>query len=178
MTEHSDGLVLYKERTWAPPWVWVLLWGACLVAVAAAASDQELSGAARTAIIAGVLLFPLLITAVFGCLDIRVRADRLSIAFGPLHLIRKTIRFPDIESVKAVTYRPIREFGGWGIRFRARKSAWTVRGNRAVSVRRRSGKEIYAGSANAQRLAEQIRAALKAWQANTHRAHGQGRSDG
>jgi hypothetical protein len=59
-------------------------------------------------------------------------------------------------------YRPLREFGGWGIRPRGGKTAWTIRGNQAVKVTLHGGKEVYVGSLFPQRLEERIRTAMRA----------------
>ena len=150
---------VYRERTWAPAWVWVLIWGACLAVAGAtiyAAGRDPMSTTALVLTLGAVLFFPLLMSALFLCLDVEVRADQLFIAFGPLHLVRKRIRYRDMESAKAVTYSPLREFGGWGIRPTGGKTAWTIRGNRAVRVVLRSGKQIYVGSRFPQRLASRI----------------------
>ncbi len=163
---------MYREKTWAPLWVFALLWTACLAGAAAAAYDlfqqwvdtpgdgSFLMKAGLT--MGGVLLFPTLITLLFTRLDVEVQSDRLSIAFGPVHLIRKRILFADIDSVRGLTYRPLREFGGWGIRPRGSRTAWTIRGNQAVKVTLQSGKEVYVGSRFPQRLEERIRTAMRA----------------
>ncbi len=157
---------IYHERTWAPLWVFAILWTACLAAAAAAAYDLYRTvgpGGAGAGLTMGiVLLFPALITALFTRLDVEVRADHLFIAFGPVHLIRKRIAFADIKSVRGLTYRPIREFGGWGIRPRGSRTAWTIRGDQAVKVTLQTGKEVYVGSRFPQRLEERIRAAMQA----------------
>ena len=153
----------YRERTWAPAWVWILIWGACLAAAGAtvhSAGRDPMSTTALVLTLGAVLLFPLLMSALFLCLDVEVRADRLFIAFGPLHLVRKRIAYRDMESVEAVTYRPIREFGGWGIRPMGRKTAWTIRGNKAVRIVLRSDKQVYVGSRFPHRLAGRIKPRL------------------
>ena len=165
---------IYREQTWAPLWVFAILWTACLAGAVAAAYDlyQMVPGAdgvtgsgsvAGAAVTMGiVLLFPALITALFTRLDVEVRSDHVLVAFGPVHLVRKRIPFVDIESVRGLTYRPIREFGGWGIRPRGSRTAWTVRGNQAVKVTLQNGKEVYVGSRFPQRLEERIRTAMRA----------------
>ncbi len=165
---------MYRERTWAPTWVLVLLWTACLAATAAAAYDLYGSEPTSAGIAAMglTLVFPMLITLLFMRLDVEVRADHLFIAFGPVKLVRKRIPLKDIESVRGLTYRPIREFGGWGIRPRGSRTAWTIRGNQAVKVTLRSGKQVYVGSRYPQRLEERIRSAMR--QADTmSRSEGQ-----
>lgn len=161
----------YRERTWAPPWVVVILWTACLAAAGAVAYDLYVSGVGGDGSIsvlgavgamAAALGLPLLIGMLFSRLDVEVQADQVHIAFGPIHLIRKCIAFSEIETVRGLTYRPLREFGGWGIRPRGSKTAWTIRGNQAVKVTLNSGKEVYVGSLFPQRLEERIRTAMRA----------------
>ena len=166
---------MYREKTWAPLWVFAILWTACLAGAVAVVHDlylttaPEVSGTADSMSPAGaaatlglVLGFPMLITLLFTRLDVEVQPDKLLIAFGPVHLIRKRISFADIDSVRGLTYRPIREFGGWGIRPRGSRTAWTIRGNQAVKVTLQSGKEVYVGSRFPQRLEERIRTAMRA----------------
>jgi hypothetical protein len=45
-----------------------------------------------------------------------------------------------------VTYRPFREYGGWGIRFGRQGIAYTVSGDRGVLVRLRNGRSFLLGS--------------------------------
>lgn len=171
----DDNGFSYRERTWAPLWVFAILWTACLAGAVAVAHDAyqaagtggagsggSMSAAGAAVTMGIVVLFPALITALFTRLDVVVRADEVFIAFGPVHLIRKRISFADIESVRGLTYRPIREFGGWGIRPRGSRTAWTIRGNQAVKVTLQSGKEVYVGSRFPQRLEERIRTAMRA----------------
>ncbi len=162
----NSGKVLYTERTWAPLWVLVLLWTACIAAAVAAIYDLQQGSEPMSAVGAGltasaVLLFPMLITLVFTRLDVEVRTDCLRIAFGPIHLARKRITFSEIESVRGVSYRPLREFGGWGFRPRGKRTAWTIRGNQALQVTLRNGKQVYVGSRFPQRLEERVRTAMR-----------------
>ena len=166
---------MYREKTWVPLWVLAILWTACLAAAAAVAYDlyrtatPGVPGAgASTSMLGAVGMmgmaigFPTLITLLFTRLDVEVQSDQLYIAFGPIHFIRKRILFADIDSVRGLTYRPLREFGGWGIRPRGSRTAWTIRGNQAVKVTLQSGKQVYVGSRFPQRLEERIRTAMRA----------------
>ena len=68
-------------------------------------------GNAGWAIVIAVL-FPLL----FGRLLITVTDNTLHIEYGYLGLIKKEIPLSEIRETRVVQYRPIRQFGGWGIR--------------------------------------------------------------
>ena len=45
---------------------------------------------------------------------ITVNHQQLKVVFGYIGLIKKLIPLADITSAEVVTYRPIRDFGGWG----------------------------------------------------------------
>lgn len=167
----DDERVHYREKTWAPLWVFALLWGAFLLAIirtgsavfrTGSSADGHLSELAPlVAVFGGVFLFLLALNALFTRLDVKVLNDHILIAFGPIHLVRKHIRFSEIESVRGLTYRPLIEFGGWGIRPRPGRTAWTIRGNQAAAVKLKSGRQIYVGSEHPQRLAGAIQAAMR-----------------
>ena len=59
-----------------------------------------------------LLSIPLL----FGRLVIQVREAAVEIRFGYLGWPGRVIPLEDIEKTEAITYRPLRQFGGWGIR--------------------------------------------------------------
>ncbi len=179
MTNRSHGMgdnrVHYREKTWAPLWVIALIWVACLAGVIGTAASMteavEVAGrngdglpGSMVLALVGIGVALLLVgsaTAAFIRLDVEVRADHIFIAFGPVNLVRKRIHFSDIESVRGLTYRPLLEFGGWGIRWRPGRTAWTIRGNQAAAITLSGGKQIYVGSRHPQRLAGAIQAAMR-----------------
>ncbi len=79
------------------------------------------------------------------------------VGLGHASLLRKRIRYDDILALESVKYSPIREFGGWGIRFAGKKRAWTARGDQAVVLHLADGMLLYVGSDNPLRLEERIR---------------------
>lgn len=160
---------LYRERTLAPLWGWLTLGVAFLLSVGRLSyelygvtvpgrSPQDGWAGELALITGGVFVLFALIVAVWMRLDVEVRSDHVFIAFGWVHLVRKRIWYKDIEGVRATTYRALRDFGGWGIRWRGNRTAWTIRGRQAVAVKLRSGREIYVGSMHPQRLAARIEA--------------------
>ena len=72
-------------------------------------------------------------------------------------MIRRAVAFDEIVSLESVEYRPLSEFGGWGVRGLGRRKAWTARGNRAVALRLTGDRELLIGSDHPKRLEERIR---------------------
>ena len=83
-----------------------------------------------------------------------VRDDGLSIRFLPLRT--QLIPYSHIKTCKARTYHPIREYGGWGIRYGRKGKAYNVSGNRGVQLELIQGKSILIGSQRPEELASAI----------------------
>jgi hypothetical protein len=88
-------------------------------------------------------------------LRVAVSPDRLTVDYGIL--ARNQAPVSDIERAEAVDYRPIRDYGGWGLRssFRSGRRAYTVSGSRGVEVDLVDGRRWLIGS---QRPVELVRA--------------------
>lgn len=85
-------------------------------------------------------------------LETVVEDRTLRYRFFPLHPGWKEIPLEHVAGAVAVTYRPFREYGGWGIRFGRQGIAYTVSGDRGVLVRLRNGRSFLLGSRRAESL--------------------------
>jgi hypothetical protein len=74
----------------------------------------------------------------------------------------KRIPFNEIRSVEAVTYRPLRDYGGWGIRLGREGWAYNVSGNRGVRFHYKDGKKFLIGSQRPEELEQAIQARMSA----------------
>ena len=66
--------------------------------------------------------------------------------FFPFHRKFKFFPFDEIESFKEREYRPIREYGGWGIRYGFGGMAYNVYGNKGIQLVMKNKKKILIGS--------------------------------
>ncbi len=102
--------------------------------------------------------FPLFLYSVK--LIVEVKEDGIHIRFFPLH--SRTILFKNLTSYEVRQYRPILDYGGWGIRWRPGKGwAYNVSGNRGVQLELSNGKQLLIGSQDAEKLAQMIGEAMK-----------------
>ncbi len=89
-------------------------------------------------------------------LTVEVGDGALQIRFFPF--LKKAIPFSDIAAVESRTYRPLLDYGGWGVRYSLRNGwAYNVRGNRGVQLRLKDGKRILIGSQRPEDLAGALR---------------------
>ena len=84
-----------------------------------------------------------------------VKNDAIHIRFFPLK--REVIPFSEIAKCDARQYSPIKEYGGWGIRYGIKGMAYNVSGNRGVQLALTNGKQLLIGSQRSEELAKTIR---------------------
>lgn len=85
-------------------------------------------------------------------------SDRdLTVTFGAfVPLYRRHFALPEIAAAEAVTYSPIADYGGWGIRGWGRNIALNARGNQGVRLVLGDGRRVLVGSQRPQDLAEAL----------------------
>jgi len=141
--------------------VLVLLGGAGGVLGAASVLAQRGSGRALVSAAALVALgigLPLLFWVAE--LHVELWPDRLEIRFPPL--VRRRIPLNELHSARARRYRPLLEYGGWGVRFGPGGLAYNVRGNRGVQIGLASGRSFLLGSQRSEELARALAGAVQA----------------
>ena len=111
-----NGHAWFEESQWFSPWMYLLVSVVFLVLL-------------------GVLTLHQTTT---------VGTDAVTVRFGFLYSTR--IPLTEIARAEAVTYRPIRDYGGWGIRGMGRRRALNTRGNLGVLVTRADGSTVLIGS--------------------------------
>ncbi len=138
---------LFEEKQYFRQWwLWAILGGSCLLTLWAGSLAHS-----RIPAFVNLLLLWLFYAM---RLETRVDATEIRLRFFPL--TRRTIPLAAIQSCEARTYRPIREYGGWGIRWGFSGMAYNVSGDRGVQLVLKDGKRILIGSQRADELATMI----------------------
>jgi hypothetical protein len=173
-TGSSDAL-FSEQQQFRQPWLWALITGIDVVVLFgmweeyadtnavdfAALPQNELWGLAIGLI--ALVGIPLLMW--YTQLSVELFTDGVRIVFRPF-FVRRTIALNDIAEAAVRDYRPIREYGGWGIRWRPHKGmVYSVSGNRGVQIALKNGNKILIGSRQPEALVGAIecaRAVLRA----------------
>ena len=79
-------------------------------------------------------------------LRIQVKEEALYYQFFPLHLKPFSIKKNEIEKIESLKYRPLGDYGGWGIRYSFKGKCYNVKGNLGVKVFLKNGSYILFGS--------------------------------
>jgi hypothetical protein len=96
-------------------------------------------------------------------LETEVRTDALYVRLYPLHIRYRIFTPQDLAEHYPRTYKPIREYGGWGIRcsFTGKGRAYNISGNKGVQLVLTNGKKLLIGSRKPDDLAAAIDKMLK-----------------
>jgi hypothetical protein len=106
----------YEETQGFAPWIWAILGVVALLIV---------------------LLLSLRLTT-------RVDAESVTVRYGFLYSAK--IPVTEIVKAQAIRYRPVRDYGGWGIRGSRRRRAVNARGDLGVLLQRSDGGTFLIGS--------------------------------
>ncbi len=92
-------------------------------------------------------------------LIVQVKKDGLHIQFFPLK--KFLLNITDIKSYKYREYKPIKEYGGWGIKYSSKHGkAYNVSGNKGVQLEITNNKKILIGSQDPHKLINAIDTAI------------------
>ena len=98
----------------------------------------------------------------FSTMTMRTRVDGDGIHIRTLYVVRRKLPFAEIESAEAVVYRPLRDYGGWGLRLGPAGKAYNMKGNRGVQLRLKNGGGVLVGSGRSEELARIIQSNIGA----------------
>lgn len=171
MNKQNQNALFYEEQYFRQTWIWVGLLPASLLMLVIfgiglyqqfylgkSFGNNPMSDTALVVVATIAGLFAVGMPFLFYKMKLSVQLDthHLLIRFSPF--VQKRFLLSDIARWEARTYHPIREYGGWGIRYAGRKRGWAynVNGNRGVQLELTNGKHLLIGSQCPEELAAAI----------------------
>lgn len=125
-----------KFKQW---WLWVILLSFPIISVSPF-DDNPIN--------INYVLIGLALPLLFYLFELRVKINEagLHYQFFPFHLKSYSIKIEEIEKIEALQYKPLVEYGGWGIRYGFKGKAYNVSGNLGVKIHLTNGRNILFGS--------------------------------
>ncbi len=161
---------IYREEQWFSWWVYAALglvsalaWVFLLDRTVGWPNPwMQFHGRAFKAIVAaGIVVPPSVVVGALRMITL-VTPSEVRISFGLIATYRRVIAIDSITSIEVVQYHPLRNHGGWGIRFgRDGERILNARGDRGVRIQLRDGSKLLVGSQRAEELALAIEAARR-----------------
>jgi hypothetical protein len=169
MEVNNGPFIFTEEQRFGQVWLWMVLIGmdvsyfTMFFVQFFGPVPPRPSGPADLLVMGLVALLCLGITALFVSLKLitRVTNQGISVQFIPLH--RKPVIFPfsDISEYSVRTYRPIMEYGGWGIKRGNGGLAYNVSGNKGLQLTFQDGRKILIGTQKPKQLGTIMDSAMK-----------------
>ncbi len=141
--ESSHTRFVEVQYFWQQPlaWViWVISAGVLLWMRIADLIDESFS------IIAIVFVLTIILLVFFTTLRTEISEEGISYRMWPFHKKSKLLVWSDIERFEIRKYKPIREYGGWGMRFGLHGKAYNIKGNMGLQIKLVSGQSILLGT--------------------------------
>ncbi len=164
----DEGSVFFEERQGPPSWVRVLVLG-IPVLIGFSSYSQFVLGRPfgnRPMSNTGLAVFDVALLALFVFLWRLRLITRVYRGFVRVRLwpfADRAITAEQIAQLEVRTYRPVIEYGGWGVRIGgAGDRAYTMSGNRGVQLSLRDGQSVLIGSQRPEELASALSSAVLA----------------
>lgn len=159
MPKYAANAMYHEEQSFRQIWVWIIV--ICAVAISwytlfgemlSAREMAELQKPAAWSCILWVAV-GIVLPVLFYLAELvtEVTPDGVRLQFYPL--FTRYIPAHKISGFEMLKYRPVIEYGGWGIRWSLKNGvAYTVSGNAGVRLQLENGKKLLIGSQNPRAL--------------------------
>lgn len=146
-----------EEQKFSQIWVWVILLPIVLIAAVQLfnmLSDVQDEAVDNEALIALVISFVVAVGVAFLFLSMKLetKIDEFSIKIRFYPFLNRKIDWQEVDKAYVRTYKPIMEYGGWGIRRRIGSIAYSVSGKEGLQLELTNGKKVLIGTKKAQEL--------------------------
>lgn len=147
-----ENILFIEKQQFRQPWLWVLLTGYAMVILWGFIQQIILgipwgSNPAPDGLLIFLTALSFGLIWLFGAMHLKteITNEEIRVQFFPF--FNRTFSWQDIEKVYVRQYRPIAEYGGWGIRFSHKGTAYNVSGNMGLQLIMKKGdKKILIGT--------------------------------
>lgn len=159
-----EKLLFKEEQRFTQWWMWLILGSALLAIVipivnefSAQSWNTSSEGSSRLILygsVAVLFIVAVLIVLVLSRLKTKITYDGIFISFPPLINKWKRTDKSEIAYYEVRKYKPVLEYGGWGIKAGRRKSgaAYNVSGNIGLQLYLKNGKKLLLGTQKKQAI--------------------------
>ena len=174
MSSQSNKIYFEEIQRFRQPWIWWLILPVCLFGIVVFSYiiyKQLVLGqpVGNNPMPDSMLIWfgPLMIIVCGGMLlllyfmKLHVQIDSQTIHVRFIPFFKKDLLLKNISTFRARQYKPIREFGGWGIRWGPGGRAYNVSSDWGVQLEFTDGRKLLIGSQSADEFTAAIEAAIK-----------------
>ncbi|MEN9958718.1 MAG: hypothetical protein RLZZ474_962 [Bacteroidota bacterium] len=127
-------------------WLWLILIGSWVLLISTLATEPRQTTISYILSLGVGLLLPVFFWQMR--LVTRITAEGIYVRFIPFHFKEQFYPWDSIESAQVRTYSPLKEYGGWGIKygFNGQGKVYNVAGNQGLQLIFKSGEKLLIGT--------------------------------
>jgi len=146
---------LFKESQRIPIWMFLSMLAKILATVIISLWWFGSWSTSHTISILIVLFFMFMASMI----DLRTRytKDGIYFQYFPFHQREYFLKWKEVKVAFTREYKPIWEYGGWGLRFGKNGKVYNLRGNKGLQLKLKSGKALLIGTQKANELKEALK---------------------
>ena len=107
-------------------------------------------------IVTGIFISLLTIVFLLFKLETHIKEDGIYVRFFPIHISFRFYTWESISKLEVREYKPISEFGGWGLRGFGKNRALNISGNIGLQIEFKDGKKLLIGTTKSDELSDVI----------------------
>lgn len=149
----KNEIIFSEKQYFRQTWVWIILIAFnvfFLFGIYTQLIGGRLFGSkpmSTTGLVVSSALF-LLLTVWFYIfhLETIINKDGIFVRFFPFQIKYKSYLWNNISEAKVIQYNPLRDYGGWGIRYWVKGKAYNVSGNKGIKLVFTNGSRLLIGT--------------------------------
>lgn len=136
-----DNIVFSEKQRFNNKWLWIAIGMVLTIPIVIAIYDRA------NILVSLLITIPALALLLAMQLRTEIGEEGICVKFFPMFFLDKIIKWEEIEKVYPRKYKPISEYGGWGIRITLKNGiAYNVRGNKGIQIIFKDGKKLLIGT--------------------------------
>lgn len=163
--DSTTDILFAETQRFNQVWLWIPLLGLNGLALFALVSQVVLKHhpfGDRPLPDAGIIILTLILLLLSGLffsfrLETRIKKDGIYVRFTPFESAFKRYPWSGIRQSFIRQYRPMAEYGGWGIRVAGKNKAYNVSGNQGIQLILEDGSKVLIGTRRAKAVEEVLR---------------------
>jgi len=163
----EEQILFWERQHFRQVWLWVVLLGVAAIFWAGFIAQVLLSNSfggkpasdVQLSVLFGLMGIALPLFFYRMSLTTVVQPGELQVRFWPFVLRPVRIPLHTLRNYERITYNPVKDYGGWGIRWGIKGKAYNVSGNEGVLLHFYDKKPLLIGSQRAGELFEAVRRA-------------------
>jgi hypothetical protein len=148
-------ILFSEQQRFRQPFVWVnfmIVGGLWLYSVTTVLQQGQSLADQGFLMLVGCVLLALFLLFFKATLHTEIRSEGIYIRFFPFHRKPRFYAFADMSKIYVRQYRPLVEYGGWGLRGIGANRAYNVSGNQGLQIEFKNGHRLLIGSQQAEKL--------------------------